>query len=659
MSPFSVGIPEKDLFFGTEEEKKVWWFGKKGTIIFVADSAGIPSGKYPNTFHLPFNKYTVMKKLFLSLVLCLFALGVFAQQYDLSGNKIRNFQNKALDASFYRYSVFSIDIAPLVGVASADSRTLDFRINLEEYPALNTQLKPNPLFAESYFTTIATDKGPRTIHERPQVYPMINEAGSAEAALTVAADYLYGFFEAEGHTYFIEPLWYFDKSQPRHLFVVYDNGDIKNNIESVCGAIEIERQTDEMKSEERDGPGGTYYCGPPELEFAIANDYQMVTKFGSVDGVIAHNVATMNAVHANWDDDFYIPIEFAITTQWVPATQGQDPWPVTSDRDQIIQFFINWANGGGFGAVSYDLGHWRSPRYIVNPAGNQVLGATAVPAIGVPSVCTNIRYSIFSEYITLPACGLRTVTSHEMGHSFGATHTPTSGNIMYFAYQGCTDIWHSNSITEIDNGITGASCMTPSKCTGLPASVALPENLANICTPDEECYTFEGLPCVATFSASTNDPYLQITISGTTICLKSLAAAARISRVIVTPLDYCGNANQDPTQLQFVWNIQIDYPNQECFSLQEGDAEERRQVADTGAEGLILSHNNDFLNIEDRSAELRQKDIQVFDPAGRLLFNQQENGNFIQTPLNGLPTGVLVVRITAGDQMISKMITHF
>lgn len=57
--------------------------------------------------------------------------------------------------------------------------------------------------------------------------------------------------------------------------------------------------------------------------------------------------------------------------------------------------------------------------------------------------------------------------------------------------------------------------------------------------------------------------------------------------------------------------------------------------------------------------KIRQKDIQVFDLAGRLLFNQQENGSFIQTPLNGLPTGVLVVRITAGDQIISRMITHF
>ena len=58
-------------------------------------------------------------------------------------------------------------------------------------------------------------------------------------ALTVDEELLYGFVEAGGETFFIEPLWYFDQDQSKNLVVVYNQADVIWDDSQKCGAEEM------------------------------------------------------------------------------------------------------------------------------------------------------------------------------------------------------------------------------------------------------------------------------------------------------------------------------------------------------------------------------------------------------------------------------------
>lgn len=594
-----------------------------------------------------------MKGKVLLLVFCLLSLtGAFAQQYRLTGTKTLDFRSDALENAFEHYTVFKVDLAPFLQVAATHPRALDLRMEFEGLVSVQSQLKPSSaLIAENYQTVVMDHGAARVDRQKPAAYPFLNKPGAETMAVTVANDLLYGTFEANGQTYYVEPVWYFDPAQPHNLFVVYDASDVKQSLGDFCGAMEVKHEKETL--EDRGGQVNQL-CGPPLLELAIANDYQMVTKFGSVTNVINHNIATMNAVQSNWDDDFYVPVPITITGQFVPASAGADPFPNSNSRDVLFNAFLNWAAGGGFGpTVFYDLAHWRSPRVIYNPSNQQILGAA-----GSNELCKVGRYAIFSEVSQLPACGLRTVTSHEMGHSFSATHTAVgSGDIMAGAYGGCTNIWAAVSVAQINAGIAAGTCMFTPSCP-IPAGIAQPENLMTICTDVEECYTYPGTnPCIGGFSVTTNDPNIQITVTGLTICLKNLTAQSRIANVYVVPLDFCGNPTKDPSEPSNVWHVQVEY-YPECKGHFQGNGEDR-QINGEATDALRVTPSRDVVNIEDFSSEARNKEIRIFDQMGRQLLYQQNSDQRIQLPLDGYPVGILVVQVAAGDRIVTRKVAHF
>jgi Metallo-peptidase family M12B Reprolysin-like len=590
------------------------------------------------------------KNLLLLAFLSLAITGAFAQQYRLTGVQVPNFRNDALEKTFERYTVFSIEVEPLLQLAAARPSSLDLRLEFGEIASARFQLKPSQVLAEGYQTFVSGESGMQALRERPAVYPFrtATEAG-ASAALTVASAFLYGSFEANGHDYFVEPLWYFDALQPHDLVVVYDASDVKERHESICGTEEVEQQERELVAQEGSAPNEN--CGPPQfLDLAIANDYQMVTKFGSVANVITHNIATMNAVQANWDDEFVLPVTIQILTQFVPSSPAGDPFTTSNSRDVIFASLIDWALAGGFGTMDFDLAHWRSPRTIYNPNNQQIYGAAYQNGL-----CGfNTRFGIFSEVNALPACGLRTVTSHEMGHSFGCPHTT---GIMASPYGGCTNLWDATDIGIINARIPNSLCLGLSPSCPIPNSIIVPPNLAFICTGIEECFTYTDNLCVGSFSVSTNDPYLQITVWGTTICMLSTQAQSRIATVVATPLDYCGNPANNPQEPSGIWQIRIDWAGQECMGL-HGNSEDRLQQVSI-PEDLKIASSNDFVRIEDFATDLRSKEVRLFDQMGRQLLHQRSGDSVIQIPLSDYPSGIFVVQVTAGDKVLTKKITHF
>lgn len=398
-------------------------------------------------FHHSF-KFAMQKHFFL-LLFVLFYSSAFAQDFRLSVDK--GFEdNKVLSQKFEHYSVVEMNTDDIVKHFRSGTNDLQLSVELENFGAVALSLTPSDILSPELEIT--------------DVFPMkgkTNEGG--EVALTFAKDMILGLFEVKGNTFYIEPVWYFDKTQPRNLFVLYNSSDVlpSEGIHDCSLVEEIAHQHNQTQSSL---DPSLLDCSEPEVTIAIANDFQMVTAFQGASGVIANNIAVINASQANFDNEFIKPLTFNIVAIFVPSSAATDPFPTVSDRNTLLFGFQSWGENGGFGSVAYDIAHWRSPRNIFNPGGQQINGAALQPGLGQPSICTPGRYAIFSQRTNMSACEIKRVTSHETGHLFGADHVPSSPATIMSAPATipCTDNWAAASIATINATISNSQCLGPS-----------------------------------------------------------------------------------------------------------------------------------------------------------------------------------------------------
>lgn len=590
-----------------------------------------------------------MKIIQLLLISCLLTSVVSAQQIQMTGQRLNMLTSTIVDKSLEKYAVYQIDIAELAGEAGNRSQPFNLQIDLPGSASQTVALKPNKVVSDNYQLLIGTKNGVRIDYSKPKVSTFINAAGNdpeQEAALTFTENFVYGFFTSAGRTWFIEPLRYFDPEQPAGLFVVYERDDIKQGPDVACGAVELEKQKEENHPEEGDEGGTTTVnnCGPKVLEIAIANDFMMVEKYGSVAEVEAHNIALINAASVDWDNDLAAALIFEITAQFVPDSEEADPFdPAEDNRTVLLYALRDWANNGGFGSASFDYGKWRSPRKLINDQTppQQVLGSTFSGQI-----CSSYRYSVYSDYEGYELCTYKTIISHEMGHLFGAAHTPLEPlNIMSGAYVACTDTWSQVSKGQMAPLLTSATCLQPtssSECVP-PAFIPQPPEFVTIVSPFITCFTPED-PCIGGFEVTTDEPNLYISVTGRTICMVA-SSGFTWAHVFVRILDHCG---QTQSKLPFIWYVSA----VEGFT---GELEDRSE--DPAFEnGLVVNAGSDFVYVNDNNAnEPRQKTIQICDITGRTVISRISNDSRTEIPVGHLMPGIWVVRVNAGNEVVTKL----
>ncbi|MCS6928081.1 MAG: PKD domain-containing protein [Saprospiraceae bacterium] len=320
------------------------------------------------------------------------------------------------------------------------------------------QLQPSRILAPGYFLQVATDEGVEIHRRLRQIAFRGYEAKSAgKVRLTVDRDFLYGFVEAGGERYYIEPLWYYQFDAPRDLFLVYpmsavikeshhDHGEC-----SLLAAEEHEHFVEKRKKEDVPENSGCY-----EIEIAIASDRSMYDKYGSVGAVEARNIGIINNVQEDYTGVFNHDMDFVIVTQYVVT--GTDPWTSSTDPGQLLASFRNWGNNNGFG-VPFDNGELWTNRDFDGPT------------IGIAylnGMCNSNKYHCLQDFSTNSEL-LRCLTSHEIGHNMSANHDPVGGgscppNYIMCPYVSTTNSWSSNSVNVISNYITNrinAGCFQP------------------------------------------------------------------------------------------------------------------------------------------------------------------------------------------------------
>jgi len=384
-----------------------------------------------------------MLRITLAFMCLLIGISTIAQKSTFNGESLI-IDHPALHTQFKKYQVFQIDATAISESIQSDINDIHIELNMGNQFNWDLQLVPNNIRGEHYQIT-TPETGTRDASKQPiitfQGY-LASNPGSL-SALTVDEDFLYGYIKQQNGEFFIEPLSYFIRGAAPNLFVVYNTQDVIEKEGATCGVQEMEKNVDRQQEYidntvvDDDPAKSVLACH--EIELAIASDFLMFQKYGSVAGVENHNIGVMNNVGTNYDDEFFHSYEFVIVTQFVSDCSSCDPWTNSTDPGLLLDDFRSWGNGGNFG-VTFDIGQcWTDRNFDGGTIGLAWVGA----------VCNSFRYHVLEDF-TANAGFLRVLTAHEIGHNCNSGHDAAGSPFIMAPVVSTSTTWSANSINVID-----------------------------------------------------------------------------------------------------------------------------------------------------------------------------------------------------------------
>ena len=380
---------------------------------------------------------------------------VSSQQVDLSNDP-------TLKELFKKWEIHQLDINALLAQANSQKKPT---INLELGDiAIHTTFQKVSLLGPDY-SILGTQKE----EDHSRAIPLNSFSTNSEISLTVNKDFLYGYITEGDETRYIEPLWYFLPNAPKNQVIVYLKDDVIENHLRTCGVSETNKMQNHI-----DAPEGTL-SDCHLVDIAIASDYSMFQKYGSVAQVENHNIGVMNNVQTNYAGSFAVDFILNITTQYVVTNNGGDPWTSSTDPDPLLTSFRSWAQGNGFGTTDYDIGELWS---------NRDFDGTTIGLAYLQALCSQWRYHVLQDF-TNNAAQLRVLVAHEMGHNFNASHDAGGSGFIMAPVVSSSSTWSPASIADIDSYTAPllGGCLPLVSCAGSAAvpSVSFTASPTDVC----------------------------------------------------------------------------------------------------------------------------------------------------------------------------------
>jgi PKD repeat protein len=407
-----------------------------------------------------------------TLAVLVFGSVAFAQAPVFKGEPVTPLSMAALDAQFGAYEVYKIDISALNHYVKQAPGARAFRLDLQGGPGWDLEIYAHDIRSQDYTLQAQEEHGIvyYPVSEIKTFRGALAQQPENIASLTFDHEFIYGFIREGDEEWFIEPLWYFIPEAARDLFVVYPASKVIPVEGKTCGVDEMKHRVGQLDKHE---PGHTPETGNCyRLELAIASDWSMRQKYGSVPGVESHNIGVMNNVATNYDNEFSDEINFFIVTQYVSNCSTCDPWTSSTDPEVLLDDFTDWGPAN-FG-VTHDLGQlWTNRDFDGGTVGIAWLNA----------VCTSLRYHCLQDFTT-NANLLRVMTAHEIGHNFSAEHDAQGSQFIMAPTVQNTDIWSALSISDMNAFILQID--PPQGCLTLcpppvPPTPAFTANITNLC----------------------------------------------------------------------------------------------------------------------------------------------------------------------------------
>jgi PKD repeat protein len=389
-----------------------------------------------------------------------------------------------LDELFYDYHLGKVDFQALKATLSTRSQQHNFVL---EHPSFRWELEmfEHDVHSGDYVLTMGSDAGIERHHRKPANKSMIGylrTARGGHASLVYADGFLAGMVEEAGRKLFFEQANAIDPALSPDVLVFYDSEKIYGNPNIECGYDRYIRGKQDMEIHENESQfSGRSHC--LQVEIAIANDFSVYQKRGSVANVENWNTTVLTLLQANYDDEFEHSLEFVQSASFVATSTGSDPWNGINNINSHLDKHVQWANGGGYGSA-YDVATAWTTKY--------KNGAVGLAWLGV--ICSSLRYNVCSDYGGSNNC-LKQLQAHELGHNFNANHDAAGNPTIMAPSVNCTNSWSSQSVNAINTHVRSRGCL--SICSGGSPPVA---NFT--ADPREGCVPLT----VQFFDESTNDP---------------------------------------------------------------------------------------------------------------------------------------------------------
>ncbi len=378
------------------------------------------------------------------LVICVSDIST-AQTLSPYRLKASNKVQSDLDELFSSYQLVEVQMNATPALKSADTPkeiSLDIplfgkvkSVRLEEYSLLSPE----------YFATIRS-ADTQTSLRNIDIKTYRNISGGLDARISIAEDYVYGYFNVDGKAFYIEPAYQIQEGLPSSVHVIYPHDKVVKSSERwQCASTEHTIQANKLSKELKSSG-----CGL--VEIAIALDFLYVNKHGGQSGAINQSLSVLNMVAGDYENAFSKGIRFEVVSHFVSTCNTCDPWTASVDPGALLNSFTSWGPGG-FG-VPHDLGTIWTARNLCSGGNCGVAGLAWIGA-----VCSGYRYSLLEDF-TSTAWALRVLTSHEMGHNFGADHDAGSGFIMAPSVGQNTSSWSTTSINSVNAYLPSYTCLS-------------------------------------------------------------------------------------------------------------------------------------------------------------------------------------------------------
>lgn len=389
-----------------------------------------------------FRKVLGVKKIVLMIRSFVVILTVLFSFFNVTGQQ--KIENK-LEATFYDYKSVSLDIDKIHSEMNRNEFIyLTLENPFEKASFWKMELVNSGIISDHYIAR----RSDGTVVNSSRVIPtkgMLMDDSQSKVYMTFDRDFIHGSIKVGGEEYFIEPMRFFDRTADVDDFLIYKKSDLKPEREATCGADLVDRRTEEHEEHVhlRTPLDGECY----EVEWAIANDFDMFEEYNTAAAVEDHAISIANLVQGNYDDEFPDEIQFLISEQFTVTSAAQDPWTNNAAAEVLLSNFANWA-GSGF-SQDHDIGSlW---------TGRDLAGSTVgIAYVGV--VCESVRYNVLSDF-TANSDGKRVMVSHEIGHNFDATHDAAGSGFIMAPSVNFSNDWSDASIGDMQSHYLSRWCL--------------------------------------------------------------------------------------------------------------------------------------------------------------------------------------------------------
>jgi len=383
----------------------------------------------------------LLSRLLILLCACFLMQRLSAQDFNGKSVKITH---PSLAQEFKACEVWQVDVAQLNAYVKKENGTYGkpFQLQLGKH---NWQLElvPSNIFSPDYTLQVWTDDGLKVIKPTENTaFKGYDLKGGGQARLTLNKDFMAGYVMEGKKKWYIEPMYWHDPKAARNLFVLYDRDDVIYNENITCGTEELEENLKILQQKREKHVGGAESNAVVQLEYAIASDKSMFTKYGSVSAVQDHNIAVVNDVEGDYTGNFDNDLCISIVTQFVVT--GTDPWSSTTNAGALLDAFRTWGQAGNFGVTFDNAALWT----------NRDFDGATIGIAYLNGICNSNKYHCLQDFTSNSEL-LRCLNSHEMGHNFSLTHDGTSGscppNFIMCPFVSTSTNWSGTSVSQFNS----------------------------------------------------------------------------------------------------------------------------------------------------------------------------------------------------------------